>query len=82
MSSEASSGSRSGDVVEVAPQYDPTTVTAQAGAQMLFQLLCLMVLAPSFRPRWVDSADRNGLGGCDCANERRDERNGSLDATK
>jgi agmatinase len=51
MSSEASSGSRSGDVVEVAPQYDPTTVTAQAGAQMLFQLLCLMVLAPSFRAR-------------------------------
>jgi hypothetical protein len=44
-------GSRSGDVVEVAPQYDPTTVTAQAGAQMPFQLLCLMVLAPSFRPR-------------------------------
>jgi agmatinase len=40
-----------GDVVEVAPQYDPTTVTAQAGAQMLFQLLCLMVLAPSFRAR-------------------------------
>ena len=40
-----------GDVVEVAPPYDPTTVTAQAGAQMLFQILCLMVLAPSFRPR-------------------------------
>ncbi|WP_337875456.1 agmatinase [Elioraea sp.] len=40
-----------GDVVEVAPQYDPTTVTAQAGAQMLFQILCLMVLAPSWRPR-------------------------------
>lgn len=30
-----------GDVVEVAPQYDATTNTAQAGAQMLFQLLCL-----------------------------------------
>lgn len=40
-----------GDVVEVAPPYDATTVTAQAGAQMLFQILCLMVLAPSFRPR-------------------------------
>jgi len=39
-----------GDVVEVAPQYDPTTVTAQAAAQMLFQILCLMVKAPSFRP--------------------------------
>ncbi len=33
-----------GDVVEVAPEYDPTTVTAQAAAQMLFQLLCLVQL--------------------------------------
>ncbi len=40
-----------GDVVEVAPQYDTTTITAQAGAQMLFQILCLMVLAPSFLPK-------------------------------
>lgn len=40
-----------GDVVEVAPPYDASTVTAQAGAQMLFQILCLMVLAPGFRPR-------------------------------
>ena len=31
-----------GDVVEVAPQYDPTTVTAQLGAQMMFEILCLM----------------------------------------
>lgn len=30
-----------GDVVEVAPQYDATTNTAQCGAQMLFELLCL-----------------------------------------
>ncbi len=30
-----------GDVVEVAPQYDATTNTAQAGAQVLFELLCL-----------------------------------------
>jgi agmatinase len=30
-----------GDVVEVAPMYDPTTNTAHAGAQILFQLLCL-----------------------------------------
>lgn len=30
-----------GDVVEVAPQYDGTTNTAQCAAQMLFQLLCL-----------------------------------------
>ncbi len=40
-----------GDVVEVAPQYDPTTVTAQAAAQVLFEILCLMVRAPSFRRR-------------------------------
>ncbi len=33
-----------GDVVEVAPQYDTTTATAQIGAQMLFQLLCLVAL--------------------------------------
>jgi agmatinase len=31
-----------GDVVEVAPQYDPTTNTARAGAQMMFEILCLM----------------------------------------
>ena len=33
-----------GDVVEVAPQYDATTATAQIGAQMLFELLCLVAL--------------------------------------
>jgi agmatinase len=33
-----------GDVVEVAPEYDTGTITAQAGAQMLFQLLCLVAL--------------------------------------
>ncbi len=32
-----------GDVVEVAPQYDPSTNTAQIGAQMLFEILSLMV---------------------------------------
>jgi len=31
-----------GDVVEVAPQYDATTNTAQIGAQCLFELLCLV----------------------------------------
>ena len=31
-----------GDVVEVAPQYDASTVTAQIAAQMLFTLLCLV----------------------------------------
>jgi agmatinase len=34
-----------GDVVEVAPQYDANTTTAQAGAQMLFEILCLAVKA-------------------------------------
>ena len=33
-----------GDVVEIAPQYDPTTNTAQLAAQMLFELLCLVAL--------------------------------------
>ena len=31
-----------GDVVEVAPQYDPTTNTAQIAAQVLFEMLCLI----------------------------------------
>jgi agmatinase len=34
-----------GDVVEVAPQYDTTTNTAQAAAQMLFEILALATLA-------------------------------------
>jgi agmatinase len=33
-----------GDVVEVAPQYDATTNTAQVAAQMLFTELCLVAL--------------------------------------
>ncbi len=40
-----------GDVVEVAPQYDASTNTAQAGAQMLFEVLSLMVLSPSLTTR-------------------------------
>ena len=36
-----------GDVVEVAPQYDATTNTAHAGAQMLFEILSLLVFSPS-----------------------------------
>jgi len=40
-----------GDVVEVAPQYDATTNTAHAGAQMLFEILSLMVFSPSVRRR-------------------------------
>lgn len=35
-----------GDVVEVAPEYDPSHNTAHVGAQMLFEILCLMVLRP------------------------------------
>lgn len=38
-----------GDVVEVAPQYDATHNTAHAGAQMLFEILSLMVFSPSLR---------------------------------
>jgi agmatinase len=38
-----------GDVVEVAPQYDATTNTAQAGAQMLFEILALVALARTAR---------------------------------
>jgi agmatinase len=30
-----------GDVVEIAPDYDPTYVTAQVAKQMLFEILCL-----------------------------------------
>ena len=35
-----------GDVVEVAPQYDATTATAQIAAQVLFEMLCLVALSP------------------------------------
>jgi guanidinopropionase len=38
-----------GDVVEVAPQYDATSNTAQVGAQMLFEILALVALARSRR---------------------------------
>src|SRR6478736_10152313 len=40
-----------GDVVEVAPQYDATTNTAQIAAQVLFELLCLAMFSPSARKR-------------------------------
>ena len=32
-----------GDLVEVAPAYDANTATAHAGAQLMFEILCLMV---------------------------------------
>jgi guanidinopropionase len=38
-----------GDVVEVAPQYDATANTAHAGAQVLFEILSLMVFSPAVR---------------------------------
>ncbi|MEI7514431.1 MAG: agmatinase [Betaproteobacteria bacterium] len=38
-----------GDVVEVAPQYDASTNTAQAGAQMLFEILSLMAFSPALK---------------------------------
>lgn len=40
-----------GDVVEVAPQYDSTTNTAQAGAQVMFEILSLMAFSPSIGKR-------------------------------
>jgi len=40
-----------GDVVEVAPQYDATTNTAQIGAQVLFELLCLVAIRRRQRQR-------------------------------
>lgn len=40
-----------GDVMEVSPEYDSTTNTAQAGAQLLFEILSLMVFSPSIGRR-------------------------------
>ena len=40
-----------GDVVEVAPEYDATSNTAQAGAQILFEIMSLLVFSPTFRSR-------------------------------
>lgn len=40
-----------GDVVEVAPEYDATHNTAHVGAQMLFEILSLMVFSPSIGRR-------------------------------
>lgn len=41
------------DVVEVAPQYDPITVTAMVGAQMLFEIFSLVVVGKRFKRRAV-----------------------------
>ena len=40
-----------GDVVEVSPQYDPTTNTARAAAQMMFEILCLLAEVKAGRPK-------------------------------
>jgi len=40
-----------GDVVEVAPQYDATHNTAHAGAQVLFEIVSLMVYSPAIKGR-------------------------------
>ena len=40
-----------GDVMEVAPQYDATSNTAQIAAQVLFTELCLVALDPRFAAR-------------------------------
>ncbi|ACS58229.1 agmatinase [Rhizobium leguminosarum bv. trifolii WSM1325] len=40
-----------GDVVEIAPQYDNTTNTAQIAAQVLFELLCLAMFSPAVRTK-------------------------------
>jgi guanidinopropionase len=52
-----------GDVVEVAPQYDPTSNTAHIAAQVLFELLCLV-------------ACRKRGGGARAQTSRRRERVG------
>jgi guanidinopropionase len=39
-----------GDVVEIAPQYDTTSNTAQAGTQLLFEIFSLMAFSKSRKP--------------------------------
>lgn len=36
-----------GDLVEVSPPYDPTGITALAGATIMFEILCLVAESPS-----------------------------------
>ena len=57
-----------GDVVEVAPQYDATTNTAHAGAQMLFEIASLMVFSPSIGAREILTG--NGRSGFVTSAER------------
>lgn len=37
--------------MEIAPQYDNTTNTAQIAAQVLFELLCLATFSPAVRTK-------------------------------
>ena len=39
------------DIVEVAPQYDANHNTAHVGAQILFEILSLMVYSPAIKAR-------------------------------
>ena len=39
-----------GDVVEVSPPFDSAGITALAGAQMLFEIVCLAAEAQARRP--------------------------------
>lgn len=41
------------DVVEVAPCYDPTEITAQTGATLMFEMLCLLSEATAKRKRFI-----------------------------
>jgi agmatinase len=47
-----------GDVVEIAPEYDATTNTAQVGKQMLFEILCLTAANIDARCRTPPPAER------------------------
>ncbi len=47
-----------GDVMEVAPEYDATHNTAHVAAQVLFEILSLMVFSPS-----IGQTGKGGLGG-------------------
>jgi agmatinase len=65
-----------GDVVEVAPQHDPTTNTARAGAQMMFEILCLLAEVIAGKPGGLEARRQRlvsrkayGLGGQEAGSE-------------
>jgi agmatinase len=47
-----------GDVVEVAPEYDPTSNTAQVAATLLFEMLCVVAESVANRRQGPTSATR------------------------